>query len=521
MAERGQGEVGGEGGSGAEGRCPVSMHDNQPCGRPLHHAPPGVDREPVCLMHSRDPEKSDAQFQEEFERILREAGDGLADFTGFVFPTSNYCDRLFTVECDFSDAEFTQKANFSVAEFTQKAYFVGTTFTHGADFGSAEFTQEADFSEATFMQKASFRVTTFTQKASFLAATFTQEADFSDATFTQKASFLAATFTQEADFSDATFTRDADFRETTFAGIVDFRGTHFAEIAQFVQTKFRRDPPGHDNEPGPIFANAKFEKLKNAIFYQTYFGQALFHNCDVSEMKFSDVIWRKRDNGKWMVFDEIVDLEYFGTEALQPPKGNPNPRNYRLVAELYQQLKKNYDDRRDYWTAGDFHYGEMEMKRLASDHHNKAVRWLHSNLGLVAWYKYASEYGESYVRPALWLGLVLLVFMLLYPVTGLQMDAGGSGASTQASAQNAKESSARLTYWHPWQSGGDTGSGWRARRDLVGHSLVTTLYVAAFQKDLTYQPSYPWGRLLALAEVLLTSTLGALFLLAVRRQFKR
>ena len=50
---------------------------------------------------------------------------------------------------------------------------------------------------------------------------------------------------------------------------------------------------------------------------------------------------------------------------------------------------------------------------------------------------------------------------------------------------------------------------------------MTSLYVAAFQKDLTYQPSYPWRRLLALIEVLLTSTLVALFLLAVRRQFKR
>jgi len=33
--------------------------------------------------------------------------------------------------------------------------------------------------------------------------------------------------------------------------------------------------------------------------------------------------------------------------------------------------------------------------------------------------------------------------------------------------------------------------------------------------------SYPWGRALALLEFLLTSTLIALFLLAVRRQFKR
>ena len=49
----------------------------------------------------------------------------------------------------------------------------------------------------------------------------------------------------------------------------------------------------------------------------------------------------------------------------------------------------------------------------------------------------------------------------------------------------------------------------------------TALYIAAFDKDLVYEPSYPWGRLLALIQVLITSTLVALFLLAVGRQFRR
>jgi len=50
---------------------------------------------------------------------------------------------------------------------------------------------------------------------------------------------------------------------------------------------------------------------------------------------------------------------------------------------------------------------------------------------------------------------------------------------------------------------------------------MTALNVAAFQRDFAYEPSYPWGRLLALLEALLTSTLVALFLLALRRQFRR
>ncbi len=532
MAGHGQGERSGKGGSGSEERCPILMSGGKPCSRPIHRAAPDVDPTPVCLMHSRDIWKSDAEFQEEFERILREAGDGLADFSQFIFPRSDYgefkifeVNRTFETKCDFSLATFAKDANFFRAEFPRGADFSEATFKQRANFGFATFTQNADFTRATFMQNADFRNVTFTQEAVFDNATFTQDADFGGATFTQDANFWSATFGQVAVFVDATFMQNArflavfkqgaSFEASTFAGIADFRCASFAGTIQFDQTKFKHDKD-KDGEPGPVFSAAVFEEPEKVAFYGVHLEFALFHNCDVSKVNFSDVTWCKRANGKPMVFDEAVNPQHEVARDLRPMKGDPNARNYRLIAELYQQLKKNYDDRRDYWTAGDFHYGEMEMKRLASHHHNKVWRWLHSNLGLVAWYRYASEHGESYVRPTCWLVLVFLVFMLLYPVTGLYLDAGRIGTPATASASVEK-----LTYWHPLQNSGDAHSLWRARLDLVGHSFVTTLYVAAFQKDLTYQPSYPWGRLLAMAEVLLTSTLGALFLLAVRRQFKR
>ena len=64
---------------------------------------------------------------------------------------------------------------------------------------------------------------------------------------------------------------------------------------------------------------------------------------------------------KRMVFeeDEGLRLDQADTVALLAGGGDPAKLNYSLIAELYRQLKKNYDDRRDYWTAGDFHYGEM------------------------------------------------------------------------------------------------------------------------------------------------------------------
>ena len=62
---------------------------------------------------------------------------------------------------------------------------------------------------------------------------------------------------------------------------------------------------------------------------------------------------------------------------------------------------------------------------------------------------------------------------------------------------------------------------WIGRVAFFFHSGMTTLAVASFQRDLGYEPLYPWGRALALVQLVLTSTLIALFLLALRRQFRR
>jgi hypothetical protein len=138
----------------------------------------------------------------------------------------------------------------------------------------------------------------------------------------------------------------------------------------------------------------------------------------------------------------------------------------------------------------------------------------------VAWYKYASQYGESYIRPAVVLSIILVIFTFLFPWAGLDRneDAPHSAA---AEHQQAPAALSKLTYRHF----NDFIGAYPGRRvgtaAFFGNSLMTALSVAGFQKELKYEPSYPWGRALALLELLLTSTLAALFLLAVRRQFKR
>jgi len=507
--------------------CLVKTYDDKPCGRPIHHAPAGVDEMPVCLMHSRDPGKDDVAFQTEFERILKRAGEGVADFIRFVFPSAPYADREVKAKCVFYRAKFTQDADFILTTFTQDAYFREATFTQHALFIGARFTQGANFS----------------------LAMFTQDAHFIGARFTQNAAFIGARFTQDADFSFATFRLQARFDPARFLGRVSFHGTLFRGDPK-IPSENRRELPTEELAkikdscllPGPIFSSVYFERPEDVYFYKTYLGLAMFHNCDVSEFKFSDVTWLERPEGsKSMVFDEVVDPECPSAEALKPKQGTADSRNYRLIAELYQQLKKNYDDRRDYWTAGDFHYGEMEMKRLATPPAGRILRWLtrhkkdyaakilwklkrgwHQRVGVAAWYKRWSEYGENYRRPVAWLALVVLLFgLIVYPSVGLRYT--GPSPASAASIPNHAARNQELPPLRWWATCPEPGSyhtcmaGWR----LAGNSLMTSLEVAAFQRQLVYEPVYAWGRLLRILELLLTSTFVALFLLALRRQFRR
>jgi hypothetical protein len=302
-----------------------------------------------------------------------------------------------------------------------------------------------------------------------------------------------------------------------------FEEAHVKGPLRFQETYFRRALAG---APCLRFSEVELEDPKRVLFYKTDLTHALFYNTDVSEVAFSLVVWGGRNRqlpgiaGRvfpWAprlwpeharLFEEEVDTGTHAEYELGPSAKNPDERNYGLIAEVYQQLKRNYDAKGDYLTAGQWHYGEMEMKRLHSRWRWRPLRWLGQHLSLAALYKYASSYGESYVLPLIWLGVVLAAFGALYPVVGLELtQTGGGGVLTYSNW-------ARFFRTHPMEH----PAGWWG---MLLHSLMTSLSVAGFQRELRYAPLYPWGRLLALAELLLTTTLAGLFALAIRRQFKR
>jgi uncharacterized protein YjbI with pentapeptide repeats len=380
-------------------------------------------------------------------------------------------------------------------------------FTGDADFSGATFMGDASLCDVTFKGGVEFQNAKFAKKALFLGATFAGSTYFSDMTFGEAADFTSANFMHGAVFTGSTLIGPAIYSHAAFVDTGNWSEAEFRDRADFRDTSFTL---GDKESPSAVFSLARFYKPGEIVFEDVDLDRAVFFNCDVSQVWFKpSVNWGRRPrHGQLAVFEEtasnkVAEDYFFQVEG---------KRNYRAIAQTYRQHKKNYDSRLDYWTANEFHFGEMEMRRLAGPTDGPLLqlrRWWHRNLGFVAWYKYASDYGNSYRKPLLWPFGTLLAATLLFPITGLELK--------QAISANA----ASVTYSSVWNRQDSWTNNFWTEAKLIGKSGITAIDTATFQRTPEYTPVYPRGRVVAIVETLLTSSLFALFLLAIRRQFRR
>jgi uncharacterized protein YjbI with pentapeptide repeats len=326
------------------------------CGRDIE----GNPADGLCILHSTDATKDAHAFAEALDIHRERHGD---KFARFVFPT----------DIDIA------------------------TFSKGADFHGAMFSKGATFREAMFIERADFRQATFSEHADFRQATFSEHADFRRATFSKGTDFRGTTFSKGAAFREATFSKGADFREATFSGRTFFGGR-----------------PGNA-QAGHIFARTAVDFRRvviNPPDVITFLGADLttcqFLDTDLRKVQLVDVEWPEKGR-RVLVYDEIAPIE------TQDRCG----RSWSQIERLYRELKQNYEDRRDYERAGDFHYGEKEMRRRNPE----TARGLRFFLTL---YRLFSGYGERYLPPLFWAGMLFVGSTIGYMGWGLRPKAGGS-----------------------------------------------------------------------------------------------
>lgn len=276
-----------------------------------------------------------------------------------------------------------------------------------------------------FPASFAFKNALFSRNAVFLSSKFNGKVEFHNATFTGKAVFNGATFSADATFRSAKFNEDASFDGTQFTHNVSFKDAKFLSRTLFAPGKEDGEViqifPGADSAAECDFRNAIIDPPDSLIFRDVDLTKCRFQGTDLRKVEFTGVEWPQIVSKKWPkiirktwptigrrfgVYDEIAPL----------PEGQT--RAWHHIERLYRELKQNYEDRRDYERASDFHYGEKEMRRR-----NPQTSWGLRVLLSIYWL--LSGYGERYVRPLICATVVLLVGAVLYMCLGLSPKSGG------------------------------------------------------------------------------------------------
>lgn len=286
------------------------------------------------------------------------------------------------------NTEFLSYANFDSVKFHKLAYFIFAKFQADAYFYSAEFKSKADF-RYTFFSNGRFTKAHFAETADFKFAEFGRDANFIETTFVKEAKFNHSKLFI-ANFTDAKFFGDASFEFAEFLNFAIFRG----------------------NNKNPVFAENAVLNLQNAIIEKP--ERISFHTVRLEPNWFVDI------NVRQFVFT-ICRWNYSNGERIDVTKEIQKLSKQRLIENPYKhltltcwQLADNQEESKNFPTASDFRKFAQESYR--QEENNKFKIWY-----LQWWYWLSSNYGESPLKAATFLVVVILGYAIAYYFADFQV----------------------------------------------------------------------------------------------------
>jgi uncharacterized protein YjbI with pentapeptide repeats len=532
-----------------------------------------------CVLHAK--EKPTEEFGAALEPLLK---NPVLDISEFVFPEGFAFEvPSHTVSIRARSTVFGGPVAAMNRTFEGLAYFRGAHFLRPADFSHTTFRGTVNFQDAAFFDKVTFQSCRFQCPLVFMfMANFRAASDFrqieSDGDFVvQYAAF------RSVDFSRATFAgrfkgygldvlERADFTYVDFQGRVLADSCHFGE-ANFSGSQFyapasiglRSDSWRWENSAEPIDLIPDDESAEMLDANESA-EDDYEYEWDTAEDRYwgSDRGLRLADwpedikvptnechanfgsvlPGEMLrIYGDLRFVEFSGTNlAAVDLSGSTWPvigrrkvlyeelelrkaiqgRDYSTfsgpdeIAALYRGLRKQYEDRLAYHEASDFHVGEMEMRRLAGydpwsepfGRFNLARRaWRRITriyrryCSLTAMYSYLSRYGESYVRPLIWTAAAITGFGALFLRAGFYDQGVGH--------------SPLIMYRLNLISGG------LPRMQDAAGALSLSLSSFFLRTSAVGMGLTPATRIIVVLESVVGASLIALFVLALRRHFKR
>lgn len=322
--------------------------------------PVGFDGRQVCLFHWNPQDEDEkkrkaglfnecfAALAEEFEvKPEEEQIRNPLDCRGFVFPAG----------FSFFEEREVPPANFLFATFGEGTLFGVAKFGEGGSFSEVKFGEFASFFRAKFGGGTSFELATFCNRAIFFNARFGGNMNFHRAKFGAGTSFEKAEFGSGASFHRAAFGDGTDFRHADFTG-----SAAFEEAVALGSLAF----PGLPESPGscifsggakvPVsFERVRLDRPDRVLFSSANLKGVSFLNTDVTGVNFVDAAWPKDKKGNISFPGRILTGVKF--------EKSPSRATLEWLERLCQQLKLNYENKRNYAAGGEFHFAEMEYRR--------------------------------------------------------------------------------------------------------------------------------------------------------------
>jgi uncharacterized protein YjbI with pentapeptide repeats len=363
-----------------------------------------------------------------------EAYEGAAIFRRAKFEDDvRFEDVSFEVEVDFQHASFQGRVDFESPTFEREASFSPAAFERAARFGRALALEAISFDGASFAEDAEIEIsanriscerTRFLRKGNLRVRW--ADVDFEEVRFDESATLakgsrpLPATIAKgfrpppEARLEEKirferargeTSARSERPRLVSLRGAdvanlllsdVDLRPCLFSQTHHLDglrlegDTEFGRSPRRWRWSPRQVLAEERQWRRDPRM-------QALRPGKPLRW-------WQRRRNERWRAEWHVEQVEP-PRWLLQAHGEIETPRHPRDIAGMYRQLRKGREDNKDVSGAGDFYYGEMEMRRQDADAPliERAVLWL---------YWLVSGYGLRASRALVALGVTILAFAL-------------------------------------------------------------------------------------------------------------
>lgn len=204
-----------------------------------------------------------------------------------------------------------------------------------------------------------------------------------------------------------------------------------------------------------------------------------FSDSDVRDTRFESCVWARDETGR---------LPYSKTSHHDQHMKSDDDGTLRVLKAHYRLLKKNFEESLDYQQAGDFHFREMEVRQALAKRNRDWPEWF------VLWaYRLVADFGESYKK-------LLISLMLSFPVAAASI----SGIEAYHRA-------------HFYRSASRLGHLFLRELGNIFFGILPT----AVQRTVDIQALWWPSRVIVVIEAITVATLGTLFVMAIRRRFRR